>query len=171
MAEIALAASILQVADIGVRLGLRLSTFGEAVAKADRSILAISKDITLTSSVLQALSKVFQKDKQHIRSNNAVQTAETVVNECYAVFKEMEDMLLKEFPQLKTGVADKGFNAKAVLERFRWPTIRPKIELLNCNLDRMKSTLTLMLQVIKYARKVSAPKYRPMQRAPWVDFH
>ena len=54
MAELALLASIVQVADVGLRLSLRLFTFGETVSSADRSILSISKDVSFTSSVLKS---------------------------------------------------------------------------------------------------------------------
>ncbi|KAG8531913.1 uncharacterized protein KY384_003549 [Bacidia gigantensis] len=156
MAELALVASIVQVADIGVRLSLRLYAFGETVASADRSILAISKDVSLTSSVLKELGQTFNEDADRVRSDNAIRTAEGAARECSSVFQEMDDMLLKKVPILQGGNVDKASRSKIVLERLRWPMIKDKIELLNCNLDRIKSTLTLMLMVIIYARQASS---------------
>ena len=78
MAEVALLASIIQVANVGFRLGLRLYTFGETVASADRSILAISEDVTFTSFVLKELGHVFEHDKGRIHPGNATKTAEAV---------------------------------------------------------------------------------------------
>ena len=155
MAELALIASIVQVADVGLRLSLRLYTFGETVASADRSILTISKDVSLTSSVLQELGNVFDSDSGRIRSDNATRTAKEVVRECSNVFREMDDLLLKKAPHLKLGCRDKKARAERMLERLQWPAIKGKIELLNCNLEKMKSTLTLMLNVIIYAQLVS----------------
>ena len=155
MAELALLASIVQVADVGLRLSLRLYTFGETVASADRSILAISKDVSFTSSVLRELGQVFENDTGRIHSDNATETAEAVVRECSDVFREMDTLLLKKVPNLKAESKDKKARAKTALERLRWPSIKGKIEILNCNLDRMKSTLTLMLNVIMYAQQVS----------------
>ena len=155
MAELALVASIIQVADIGFRISLRLYEFGETVASADRSILTISKDVSLTSSVLKELGRTFEEDEGQIRSDNATETAKRVVKECSDVFEEMDKLLLKKTPHLKVGCTDKKVRAKMLLERLRWPKIKGKIELLNCSLDRMKSTLTLMLNVIIYAQQVS----------------
>lgn len=155
MAELALLASIVQVADVGLRLSLRLYTFGETVASADRSILSISKDVSFTSSVLKELGRVFEDDRAHIHSDNATKTAEAVVRECSDVFQEMDGLLLKKVPDLKPGLMTKKARAGAMLKRLRWPLIKGKIELLNCKLDRMKSTLTLMLNVIIYAQQVS----------------
>ena len=155
MAEIALVASIVQIADVGCRLSLRLYAFGETVASADRSILAISKDVSLTCTVLQELGNVITGDSADLRSQNATDTAERVVKECSNVFQEMDDLLLKKVPNLKAGVTDKKTRASNLLERLRWPAIKGKIELLNGSLDRMKSTLTLMLNVIIYAQQMT----------------
>ena len=155
MAELALVASIIQVADKGLRLSLRLYAFGETVASADRSILTISKDVSLTSSVLQELRNVFDSYSGRICSDNATCTAKQTVQECSNVFQEMDDLLLKKAPRLKLGCTDKIARAERMLERLQWPAIKGKIELLNCNLEKMKSTLTLMLNVIIYAQLVS----------------
>ena len=155
MAELALIASIIQVADVGFRMSLRLYEFGETVASADRSILTISKDVSLTSSVLKELGRTFREDKGQIRSDNATETAKRVVQDCSDVFEEMEALLLAKTPHLKSGCTDKTARARLLLERLRWPKIKGKIELLNCSLDRMKSTLTLMLNVIIYAQQIS----------------
>ena len=155
MAELALIASIVQVADIGLRLSLRLYEFGETVASADRSIIIISKDVSLASSVLKELGSMFENDKRQIHSDNATKTAKAIVQECLLVFEEMDMLLVKKVPQLRIGCLDKITRAKLILERLRWPALKGKIELLNCNLDRLKSTLTLMLNVIIYAQQVS----------------
>lgn len=155
MAELALVASIVQIADVGCRLSLRLYTFGETVASADRSILGISKDVSLTCTVLQELGTVIKGDSARICSNNATQTAEKVVQECSNVFEEMDGLLLRKVPKLVDGNTDKQGRAGRILERLRWPTIKGKVELLNLNLDRLKSTLTLMLNVIIYAQQMT----------------
>lgn len=156
MAELALFAFIVQIVDVGCRLSLRLYTFGESVASADRAILTVSKDVSLTCTVLQELGSVLKNDTSNITSKNAVHTAEKVVQECLGVFQEMDELLLNKMPQLRLDGGDKKARAKRMLERLRWPTIKGKIELLSCNLDRMKSTLTLMLNVIIFAQQLAA---------------
>ena len=155
MAEVALVASIVQIADIGIRLSLRLYAFGETVASADQSILAISKDISLTSAVLKELGSIFGNQSERLHSQNAIETAESVVRECSAAFEDIENILLAKVPSLQSANVEKRSRATQLLERLRWPTIKGKIQMLNCNLDRMKSTLTLMLNVIIYAKQVS----------------
>jgi hypothetical protein len=155
MAGLGVIASVIQIADVGLRLSIKLYTFGEIVASADRSVISISKDVSLTSSVLKELGQVLDKDgKAHLLSKNAVDTAGTVVNECLEVFQEMESILVKKLPNLST---QSGRTPKPalLLERLRWPYLQPKLRLLRSNLDRLKSTLLLMLNVITYARQVA----------------
>ena len=154
MAELALVASIIQVADIGIRLSLRLYTFGETVASADQTVLNISKDVSLTSSVLKELGNTFENDKARVRSDNATKTAKDVVQECHKVFEEMDTLLLKKVPHLTMG-SDVMSRARTLVERLKWPAIKGKIELLSCMLDKTKNTLTLMLNVIIYAQQIS----------------
>ena len=161
MAELGIIAAVAQIADVGLRLSIKLYTFGEVVASADRSILSISKDVSLTSGVLKELGQILEKDrKSQTFSENAVQTADGIVKECLEVFQEMENILVKKLPGLgATGKEGKSGQrvkrATLMLERLKWGYVQPKVQLLSGNLDRLKSTLLLMLNVITYAKQVS----------------
>ena len=73
MTEIGIVSLVIQIADVGLRLSLKLYTFGETVASADKTVLSISKDISLTSSVLQELGHNLEEDKNtRICSEKAV---------------------------------------------------------------------------------------------------
>jgi len=167
MAEIGLVASVVQIADTGIKLSITLYTFAETVLTADKSIKEIASDVSLTSSVLEELGQNLKKDqKSRLCSENAVKTAEGIVKECAAIFKEINETLQITLNKIKPTAG--GYKAKgkdgshggkkmavAALERLKWPFLQPKMQLLRGNLDRLKSTLVLMLNVITYARKVS----------------
>ena len=162
MAELGIIASVVQIADVGLRLSIKLCTFGEIVASADRSVISISKDVSLTSGVLKELGQILDSDREtRTFSENAVQTADGIVKECLEVFQEMESMLVKKLPALAQGDSEDGRSghrankATVMLERLKWGYLQPKLQLLRSNLDRLKSTLLLMLNVITYARQVS----------------
>ena len=162
MAELGIIASVVQIADVGLRLSIKLYTFGEIVASADRSVISISKDVSLTSGVLKELGQILDSDREtRTFSENAVQTADGIVKECLGVFQEMESMLVKKLPglaQTDSGNGKSGQRANkatVMLERLKWGYLQPKLQLLRSNLDRLKSTLLLMLNVITYARQVS----------------
>lgn len=156
MAELGIIASIIQIADVGLRLSLKLYTFGETVASADRTVLSISKDISLTSSVLKELGSNLEKDKEtRLCSENAVKTAEEVVLECLKVFQEIDALLEKTVATTGNDGRTKAKWTAAVVGRFRWPFLQPKMQLLRSNLDKLKATLLLMLNVMTYARQLS----------------
>lgn len=156
MAELALLASIVQIADTGYRLSLKLYTSGEAIARADRTIITISKDISLTSTVLQELGEILRRDqdeKESICSENLVKTAGNTVKECLDAFEELDSMILKNMPNLSQG--HRATRATMALERLKWPFIQPRIQLLRGNLDMVRANISLMLNVLIYARHVS----------------
>lgn len=154
MAEIGIIASALQIADIGIRLSLRLYTFGETVASADKSIISISENVSLTSTVLKELGQTLDKDQTtRICSPNAVSTADSIVKQCQRIFQEMDHILVKKFATIKSAEKDRKIKSAQTLERLRWPFIKGKIELLTSDLERQKSTLVLMLNVIALAKQ------------------
>lgn len=156
MAELALIASIVQIADTGYRLSLKLYTTGEAISSADRAIITISKDISLTSTVLKELGQILGRDedeKESICSDNLVQTAGNTVKECLEVFEELDKMILKNMPNLSQG--NKATRATMAMERLKWPFIQPRIQLLKGSLDMLRANISLMLNVLIYARHKS----------------
>ncbi|KAL8904470.1 MAG: hypothetical protein Q9207_003234 [Kuettlingeria erythrocarpa] len=164
MAEFAIVATIIQIADVGLRLSLRLYTFGETIASADRTIISISKDVSLTSSVLKELGHNLEKDKQsRICSENAIKTAEEVVQECLTVFQEIDGMLEKTMASTGQAATAKAKWTLAVLGKLKWPFLQPKMQLLRSNLDKLKATLLLMLNVMTYARQLSERSNQTLQ--------
>ena len=156
MAELALLASIVQIADTGYRLSLKLYTSGEAISSADRTIITISKDISLTSTVLKELGEILrgdQEEKERICSENLIQTAGNTVKECLDAFEELDKMILKNMPNLSQG--HRATRATMALEKLKWPFIQPRVQLLRGSLDMLRANISLMLNVLIYARHVS----------------
>ena len=82
MAELGVLASVISIADAGLRISIKLYAFGETVASADKSIISMSNDVNFTSSVLKELGQIFEKDKKgktRLLSEDAVKTADDVV--------------------------------------------------------------------------------------------
>ena len=154
MAELGLIAAVVQVADVGCRLSVKLYTFGHVIASADDSIVFISKDISHTCSILKTLGDSLEKDrKTKLYSQSAVKTAETIVKECLEIFHDMDGTLLKKINRIGLDGSSSRV-AVVALERLKWPFLKPKIVLLWSNLDRLKSSLQLLLSVFIYARQM-----------------
>ncbi|KAF2004843.1 hypothetical protein P154DRAFT_409306, partial [Amniculicola lignicola CBS 123094] len=145
MAEIGIIASVLQVAGAGLKLSETLYRYADAVASADRRIKDIAKEVQLTSLVINELGKVFgQHETSTLMSENAVKTADETVKECSVVFAELDDALRK---------SKKGTWGKLML-----PFRESKIELLRSHIDKLKSTLNLLMQVLMHAHLIASQK-------------
>ena len=68
----------------------------------------------------------------------------------------MESIIVKKMPNLRVPGQERVSKAEIVMERLKWPYLQPKLHLLQSNLDKLKSTILLMLNVIAYARQVAA---------------
>lgn len=154
MAELGLVAAVVQVADVGIRLSVKIYTFGQMVASADESIVFISRDISHTCSILKSLGQSLEKDREaHLYSHNAITTADTIVKECLEIFHEMDGALLKKITRIGLD-GTSGRIAVVALEKLKWPFSRPKIMTLWSNLGKLKSSLHLMLNLFIYTRLV-----------------
>ncbi|KAI1615382.1 hypothetical protein EDD36DRAFT_485668 [Exophiala viscosa] len=158
MAEIGLLA-------LGVKLSLTLYTFSETVSTADENVKNIARDVSLTSSVLEVLgANLRQDDHARLSSSKLLQTAGEVVAECETVFKNLDDVMRKAMTERasKRGMGT-GILSLSAVDKLKWPFIQPKVELLRTNLERLKSTLVLMLNVLTYARDLKAEKKQSSQ--------
>jgi hypothetical protein len=160
IAALGVVASVAQLADYGFKLSVKLYTFGESVYTADKSIKIISNDVSLTSTVLNELCRVLESDEEHVVSNNALEATRHAVDECLVVFQQLNDALDKSLGNMgmleKLDRKTKVKRGTVALEKLKWPFKQNKMELLRSNLDRLKASLTLMLQVLSYARDVSS---------------
>jgi hypothetical protein len=133
-----------------------LYSYSDSVWKADKSLRDIAADVSLTASVLSELGSLLQSDSsEKLVSVTALATADQTVSGCKQVFEEIDDSVVKllgeDGPQKGKGKE----SGMSVWNRMKWPLIEPKIRLLQSNLERLKSTLLLMLHVITYARTLS----------------
>lgn len=111
----------------------------------------MSNDLSHTPTVLKELSRIIRSDESHIVSETAFQATKQAVTECLSVFEQLNDALDKSLSNL--GILDTGEGKKKAkretiaLEKLKWPFKQSKMEILRSNLDTLKTSLTLMLQV------------------------
>ena len=146
MAEIiGLVASVVQLADAGLKLSSALYQYADGVATADRRIKNIANEVKLTSFVIQELGGIFEQNKTaNLISGTAIITAKETIKECDTVFTEIKV------------IVDKTKSGK--MGRFMLHFRDNKIELLRSQIDKLKSTLQLLMQVLIFAQQVSSNK-------------
>ena len=145
---VGIAASVIQIAELGARLSVKLFVFSRKIKSADKSIDSISQDIAATGAVLQQLGSELSKDENaELCSNEALATTRNLVDSCMSVFKDLESSLDGRFPSSNSVVA--GWK-----RRLKFPFLEAQIEVLRSNLERLKSSLLVMLNVLIFAAQV-----------------
>ena len=90
------AASILQVADIGLRLSKRIYDYADSVASADGRLTRIGKHVDLTSEVVKQVADVFSSGvSEQIVSQKALKLGQDAAEECEEVFGELMGEIAK----------------------------------------------------------------------------
>ena len=146
-----IAAGVVQIAELGGKLSVKLFTFTRKIKNADRNIDSISQDIAATGAVLQQLGNELKKDeKLRLCSPEAIATARSLMQECHRVFKELDDAVDGK---------GKGFGSgtKVILglkQRLKYPFLEPQIDMLKANLEKLKSSLLVMLNVLIFAEQL-----------------
>ena len=135
-----------------LKFSIVLHSFVETVSTADKIITRIAKDVSPTAAVASELGRNLEQDRQGgFASENAMETSEAIVLECKKTFEDTDTRLGEGI--IKRVNLDKYDNVRFAHDRPRWPILQPKMELLRNNLERLKSTLILMLHVLTYAAK------------------
>ncbi|KAJ5107272.1 hypothetical protein N7456_003947 [Penicillium angulare] len=143
-------ASVVQVAELGGRLSVKLCTFCHRFKNANKALQGLSKDVALTCNVLRQLGdSLKQDDLATLCSPDAFETAQDVLKECESVFQNLER-------QVEQHYADP--SSKSRIERASkkiWFLMNePHLDSVAGNLERLKSTMLLMLNVIIYAGQI-----------------
>lgn len=99
----------------------------------------------MISAVLRQLESSLRDDENvRLCKVETLKMTEEVAVACRKALKEVED-LIRDFFENKT---------ISMMDRLRRYHVEKKVNLLRADLDRLKSTLILMLEIIKYARSI-----------------
>ncbi|KAJ5082513.1 hypothetical protein N7532_011556 [Penicillium argentinense] len=141
-------AAAIQVAELGARLSVKLCTFAHKFKNANKALRSLSNDVALTCSVLRQLSESLgQDDLVSLYSPDAFATAQDVLEECEKVFKDLEG----EIEQHQPDASPANSRMERATRKIRFLMNEPRLDSVAGNLERLKSTMLLMLNVIIYA--------------------
>lgn len=151
-----IATGAVQLAGAGIQLAKTLYEYLECVKGAHKQVKAIATEVRLTSSVLEHLGALLKEnDAEKLCSESIVSDAQAAFNGCEDAFLQIND----EF-KLLIKPREEGKRNVSVSAKWIWPFKKVKLETLQANLERLKTTLLLMLSVLSYARD-KASKYAP----------
>ncbi|KAL9115663.1 MAG: hypothetical protein Q9227_000031 [Pyrenula ochraceoflavens] len=150
MAEIGIIASIIGVAGAGFRLSLILNAVGCEVASAGVEIHSISKGVTLFSLMLKQIGQTLQA-ADSVHSQEALDTARHITDECKMIFGEIEDML----DRVQTRKED-GSVSPTIQQRFKWCFKKHRVTYLLAQLESLKMSLLVMLQILQLGKMMAS---------------
>jgi hypothetical protein len=106
---------------------------------------SIQPEVALISAVLKQLESSL-KDDVNVRlcKFETLKTTDAIAVACMKTLKDVEGLVRDYFVNKNITLLDR-------LKRYH---VEKKVNLLRADLDRLKSTLILMLEVIKYARSI-----------------
>ena len=148
-AEFGIAAGILQVAGAGVALSKKLYEFGTTAAAASDQTAFIAKNVGLFSRVLKHLSQEFRKVKPEF-TEEALKLAWELHDQSFQIFDRIDALL----PKSNDRAGLSGF-----LEKLLWNFRKPRVDYLVAQLEYLKSTTSLLLQILSSTPKIRKWRY------------
>lgn len=136
-----IAVSVAGLASLGLQLADTLNKYAGSAVDSKGRIKAISTDIGLAVQVIRALDTTIQDEANRAMMNaDALDTARDAIAQCQNIFEKIQSTL----PELSHA----GIKTKVVI---MWPFVEPKLQLLRGNLEKVKTTLQVLMNVIIFA--------------------
>ena len=142
------AASIIQVADLCTKLSVKLFSLYRKVKNADESLQLLSNEAALVGAILRELGDNSKEEEPFkLCSDEAFRTLEHLLDQCRDVLRQIESVISIHDRSAKSRL-------RQVTGKFRLVLLEPNLNPLKMNLERLKSTLLLFLNVIMFAGQV-----------------
>lgn len=94
---VGVSAGIVQIADLGIKLSIKLCSFYRRVKDAKQSMQNLSSEVSLTCAILQELGATLRQDAEaKVCSEKAFKTAQEVLDECTIIFNRIDEAIEKE---------------------------------------------------------------------------
>ena len=137
-------ASINRVAADGFKLSLLLNAVSSDVANAGLEVQAISKGVTLFSTMLKHTSQVLQAPES-VQSQEAVETAQSIADEGTRAFDEINEMVERVRSAQNTDDA----SSSPVQQRFKKTFKKHRVTYLLAQIESLQLSLSVMLQILQ----------------------
>lgn len=147
MEAVGAAASIIQLASVGLTLAKTLYSLYDEVSSGNKQVKELSFYVRSTSIALEEVGKIFEQESRmtnSLISRNSIATANDVIFRCTEIFNKLEEMA-------QTG-------QKSTLSLLTFSIKSSRLQVLQNRLEQSKIDLQLMMQVIIYARLKAGPR-------------
>lgn len=146
-------ASIIGVAGAGFRLSLLLNAVGSEISNAECDIHSIAKGISLFSLMLKQVGKTMEEGRT-VASQSALETATEIRDQSQVVFDEIKNMV-----DLGHGRDEQGnLRSITIAQRIKWSFKKRKVQYLLGQLESLKLSLSIMLQILQMGKAIAATR-------------
>lgn len=146
-------ASIIGVAGAGFRLSLILNAVASEISNAECDIHGIAKGISLFSLMLKQVGKTMEEGRT-VASHSAIETATEIRDQSQVVFDEIKNMV-----DLAQGRDDRGhIRSITIAQRVKWCFKKRKVQYLLGQLESLKLSLSIMLQILQMGKAIAATR-------------
>ncbi|KAI9668193.1 MAG: hypothetical protein M1821_001013 [Bathelium mastoideum] len=147
MAELGIAASVVQIVGLGTKLSFSFYKLASTVSSATTDLSRVAKGVNLFCLMLKQMGLALKEDRtqEPIHSAEALETVQEIIQQCGGVFDELQSMLKK------CGWEGDDMELSR-LQKIRWTVKKPRIEYVLAHLDSLKLTLAVMMQTLQTAR-------------------
>lgn len=147
-------ATIIGIAGAGFRLSLVLNAVGVEMAAADLEIHNIARAISNYAIILKQLALTLETCKS-IATQTAMETAKQIADQGQLIFDDIKDMT--ELDQRKDEHGH--LRSIAVNQRVNWCFKQQRLQYLLAQLDTLKLSLSIMLQVLQFGKLLVTIRY------------
>jgi hypothetical protein len=141
------ASTVSDISDLAAKCSVRLFALSRRLKDASKPVESLSKDIAATGAVLHQLGYQLKRGEDlQVGSSTLVTSVDDLVEECSDIFDSIDKALNGD----NTG-------SKAILglqHYVHFNSLEPQLRLLEMNLERLKTPLALMLNVLIYAEQL-----------------
>lgn len=141
-----IATAVLQIADLGGRVSVRLFGFARKIKGAAEKIDLISREIAATGALLQQLGQQLNKDSQaQLLRPELIHSANGLVCKCKEIFKNID------------GAIDGNSGNKIILslkQKIQYAYLESEIDTLRTHLETLKGSISIMQNILIYAEQL-----------------
>lgn len=146
-------ASIIGVAGAGFRLSLVLNAVGTQISNAECDIHNIAKGISLFSLMLKQVGKTMEEGRT-VATQSALDTATEIRDQSQVVFDEIKNMV--DLAQAKDEYGH--IRSITIAQRVKWCFKKQKVQYLLGQLESLKLSLSIMLQILQMGKAIVATR-------------
>ena len=146
-------ASVIAVAGAGFRLSLVLNAVGTDLSNAECDIRSIAKGISLFSLMLKQVGKTMEEGRT-VATQTALDTVTEIRDQSQVVFDEIKNMV--DLAQAKD--ENGHIRSITIAQRVKWCFKKQKVQYLLGQLESLKLSLSIMLQILQMGRAIVATR-------------